>query len=302
MAENVNHPKHYNQHPAGIECIDIIRHYTCDIANAIKYLWRAGLKPEMGKEDAEKEIEDLKKALWYIEDYEEQVLPDYDTISNDAEINRLFKELTGYTIEEVTEPYCDDISTAMKCLLLVGLIDTHNRVNFHYLSRADLSDAAFSIKRRILDIETSLLDKEMQKVGDAINGNAIDGEDYVTKPGCNRETEPEHYDPMNMIVASGRVYSLTNKIRKRDNGSLFTPCENCDLYDVCYGGFHLSNKNENLECFQLCHLHLADTDEYYEEVGIAKYSPSFGTVEVVDEHKEAMLELKRLEEEEDEYV
>ena len=36
--EHVNHPKHYNQHPAGIECIDIIRHYTCDIANALKYL------------------------------------------------------------------------------------------------------------------------------------------------------------------------------------------------------------------------------------------------------------------------
>ena len=30
--EQVNHPKHYNSHPAGIECIDIIRHYTCDIA------------------------------------------------------------------------------------------------------------------------------------------------------------------------------------------------------------------------------------------------------------------------------
>ena len=67
--EHVNHPKHYNSHPNGIECIDIIRHYVCDIANAIKYLWRAGLKPEMGKENAEKEIEDLKKALWYIEDY-----------------------------------------------------------------------------------------------------------------------------------------------------------------------------------------------------------------------------------------
>ena len=67
--EQVNHPKHYNSHPNGIECIYIIRHYTCDIANAIKYLWRAGLKPDMGKEDAEKEIEDLKKALWYINDY-----------------------------------------------------------------------------------------------------------------------------------------------------------------------------------------------------------------------------------------
>ena len=58
--EHVNHPQHYNSHPNGIECIDIIRHYVCDIANAIKYLWRAGLKVELGMEDAEKEIEDLR--------------------------------------------------------------------------------------------------------------------------------------------------------------------------------------------------------------------------------------------------
>ena len=95
MAEQVNHPAHYNSHPNGIECIDIIRHYTCDIANAIKYLWRAGLKPKWDKaaiereksdagigyserelarlkvkDDAEKEIEDLKKAIFYIEDYQ----------------------------------------------------------------------------------------------------------------------------------------------------------------------------------------------------------------------------------------
>ena len=54
--EHVNHPKHYNSHPNGIECIDIIRHYVCDIANAIKYLWRAGLKAELGMEDAEKDV------------------------------------------------------------------------------------------------------------------------------------------------------------------------------------------------------------------------------------------------------
>lgn len=51
MSNNVSHPSHYNAHPAGIECIDVIRHYTCDIANAQKYLWRAGLKPEQGISD-----------------------------------------------------------------------------------------------------------------------------------------------------------------------------------------------------------------------------------------------------------
>lgn len=54
----VNHPPHYTAHPSGVECIDIAEHYGFSIGNAIKYLWRAGLKGN--------EVEDLKKAVWYI--------------------------------------------------------------------------------------------------------------------------------------------------------------------------------------------------------------------------------------------
>jgi sensor histidine kinase regulating citrate/malate metabolism len=35
--EKVNHPKHYNSHPSGIECIEIVRHYNFDVGNAIKF-------------------------------------------------------------------------------------------------------------------------------------------------------------------------------------------------------------------------------------------------------------------------
>lgn len=65
----VNHPKHYTSHASGIECIEIARYYNFDIGNAIKYLWRAGLKKEQGLSDIEKEIEDCKKAIWYINDH-----------------------------------------------------------------------------------------------------------------------------------------------------------------------------------------------------------------------------------------
>lgn len=68
MEDNVNNPKHYNSHPSGIECIEITRHYCFSIGNAIKYLWRAGLKKEQGLDDRQKQIEDLKKAIWYIQD------------------------------------------------------------------------------------------------------------------------------------------------------------------------------------------------------------------------------------------
>jgi hypothetical protein len=66
--DSVNHPKHYCSHPSGIECIAIARHYDFAIGNAIKYLWRHGLKTEEGKDDIDKSIEDLEKAIWYIKD------------------------------------------------------------------------------------------------------------------------------------------------------------------------------------------------------------------------------------------
>lgn len=55
----VSRPKHYTQHPSGVECITITEHFNFCIGNAIKYLWRAGLKGDA--------IEDLKKARWYID-------------------------------------------------------------------------------------------------------------------------------------------------------------------------------------------------------------------------------------------
>lgn len=66
--EKVNHPKHYNSHSSGIECIEIARHYCFSIGNVFKYIWRAGLKKELGTEDIDKEIEDLEKASWYLND------------------------------------------------------------------------------------------------------------------------------------------------------------------------------------------------------------------------------------------
>lgn len=54
MTDPVNHPKHYNNHPSGIECIDVVRHMNFNRGNSIKYIWRAG--------DKGNEIEDLKKA------------------------------------------------------------------------------------------------------------------------------------------------------------------------------------------------------------------------------------------------
>lgn len=71
--DNVNHPSYYTQHPSGVECITITRHYCFSIGNAIKYLWRAGLKVDCNSSPVEKEIEDLEKAIWYINDRVKQL-------------------------------------------------------------------------------------------------------------------------------------------------------------------------------------------------------------------------------------
>ena len=59
--DNVNHPSHYTS--GKIEVIDFIddQQLSYEKGNVIKYVCRAG------KKDAAKEIEDLKKAAWYIQ-------------------------------------------------------------------------------------------------------------------------------------------------------------------------------------------------------------------------------------------
>lgn len=61
MTDNVNHPAHYTQ--GSIETIDFIEDKGLNYhrGNAVKYITRAGLK------DKTKEVEDLEKAVWYLQ-------------------------------------------------------------------------------------------------------------------------------------------------------------------------------------------------------------------------------------------
>ena len=269
--EHVNHPKHY-QGKNGIETIEIIRHYVCDIANALKYLMRAGKKQEMGMEDAEKESEDLKKALWYIFDYKKHLNPTMQKLTQTTTIEVRIKQTTGYHIQEITEGLDNSIATSLQCLLRNGLI-WNGKELCHKLWFDDIDNATKVIQQRILDIEHQLLNKELESTVQVMNGQAVDGEDYVPKPGCVCETEPEHYDPLNMIVVWGKAYSLTDE-------ALYNPCAKCNLMEVCYDDWRHPDASV---CHELCRLHQAKTNEYYREVGIVKYSPRFGTVEVVEE-------------------
>lgn len=58
MTDPVNYPAHYTEHPSGVECIQIVEHMNFCLGNAVKYIWRAGLKNNA--------VEDLEKAAFYI--------------------------------------------------------------------------------------------------------------------------------------------------------------------------------------------------------------------------------------------
>lgn len=68
--DKVNNPSHYLwlKDKVGIEVIDITRHMDFDLGNAIKYILRAGHKTEERYDNKSKTVEDLKKAIWYIND------------------------------------------------------------------------------------------------------------------------------------------------------------------------------------------------------------------------------------------
>ncbi len=57
----VNHPPHYAAR-GGVECIDVAETMGFCRGNALKYVGRAGWKG-----GREQEIEDLKKARWYLD-------------------------------------------------------------------------------------------------------------------------------------------------------------------------------------------------------------------------------------------
>ena len=85
--DEVLNPRHYCDDPSGVECIQITRHRDFNIGNAIKYLWRHGLKYHNAETMVEDEIKDLNKAIYYIKDEIERLggVCLYEPINKDKE-------------------------------------------------------------------------------------------------------------------------------------------------------------------------------------------------------------------------
>lgn len=141
--DQINHPKHYTSDPSGIECIDITRHRNFNIGNAIKYLWRAGLKEDKDRKLIDKQIEDLNKAVWYLVD----------------EIHRLGGRCTVKT---------DSINTCLPIdneSIIDAALNYHEKITGQDVSILGLSNGNGGIRFNIADhLKSILLDLYHTKV------------------------------------------------------------------------------------------------------------------------------------------
>lgn len=141
--DQINHPKHYTSDPSGIECIDITRHRNFNIGNAIKYLWRAGLKEDKDRKLIDKQVEDLNKAVWYLVD----------------EIHRLGGRCTVKT---------DSINTCLPIdneSIIDAALNYHENINGQDVSILGLSNGNGGIRFNIADhLKSILLDLYHTKV------------------------------------------------------------------------------------------------------------------------------------------
>lgn len=126
MAEDlINHPKHYINHPAKIECIEISEHFDFCVGNAIKYIFRRNEKDDP--------LTNLRKAVWYI-----------DRALGKTEPEKLSDKIMAIAVHE---PYL--VGTALLSLGRAGALTGHD-------FRSELRMALWCLDREITRIKASL--------------------------------------------------------------------------------------------------------------------------------------------------
>lgn len=124
--DQVNHPSHYNSHPSGVECIDIVRHMNFNVGNVIKYLWRTGLK------DGEPSLKDLKKAEFYLRD----------------EITRVEAEqVAAWGKTEQAAGQTTQATPSFNCVNLHVQNDTHGNRSFAVMPDTTVAECARSVAK-----------------------------------------------------------------------------------------------------------------------------------------------------------
>ena len=122
--DTVNHPKHYTSDDCGVEAIEITSLLPACISNAVKYVWRCGKKDE--------DLQELKKALWYINYSIDNDLPFFvDELSDSLEFQSLVEKVKSHWVGNkymfIDAVYWGNQKTMKKALELMILEITSNQ-------------------------------------------------------------------------------------------------------------------------------------------------------------------------------
>ena len=124
MSDTIHHPKHYTSDDCGVEAIEITSLLPACISNAVKYVWRCGKKDE--------DLQELKKALWYINYSIDNDLPSFvDELSDSLEFQELVEKVKSHWIGNkymfIDAVYWGNQETMKKALELMILELTSNQ-------------------------------------------------------------------------------------------------------------------------------------------------------------------------------
>ncbi len=124
VADAIHHPKHYTSDDCGVEAIEITSLLPACISNAVKYVWRCGKKDE--------DLQELKKALWYINYSIANDLPSFvDELSDSLEFQELVEKVKSHWVGNkymfIDAVYWGNQETMKKALELMILEITSNQ-------------------------------------------------------------------------------------------------------------------------------------------------------------------------------
>ena len=122
--DSIHHPKHYTSDDCGVEAIEITSLLPACISNAVKYVWRCGKKDE--------DLQELKKALWYIKYSIDNGLPTFvDELSDSLEFQELVEKVKSHWVGNkymfIDAVYWGNQETMKKALELMILELTSNQ-------------------------------------------------------------------------------------------------------------------------------------------------------------------------------
>ena len=124
VADAIHRPKHYTSDDCGVEAIEITSLLPACISNAVKYVWRCGKKDE--------DLQELKKALWYINYSIDNDLPSFvDDLSDSLEFQELVEKVKSHWVGNkymfIDAVYWGNQKTMKKALEIMILETTINQ-------------------------------------------------------------------------------------------------------------------------------------------------------------------------------